>query len=224
MIRSDWGALFERFPDSRDMIVMLPASAYHWATKDVAGGFEWAAQSGLPAQHLDAFRASLIENLAARSPAEAAARLGEITDPRLLQKTAEHVANSLAGADLVKAAEWAAAQPPGPIADGAIASLASIYARRDLGEASAWLSGLPQGTNRDAAVLRFVDVLEMKDATSAWEWGKSIADPMLRGEALEGVAVRLLSRDPVEGARLIREAPELSDEAKWRVLEQRPLY
>ncbi len=215
--------IFKAFPDSPEMQSKFNTIAFVWSKSDPVGGLEWAKSSESLGQNIDAFRGQLIETWARRDPMAAATHLGEIADARLSRSAAGRVAREMAKIDLSQATAWAAAQEPGPILDGAVEGLAAAYARRDMRESSAWLDGIPAGAIRDAALGSFVRALPVTEVSNAWDWAARIGDPIQRSVTLEAAAEKLLQANPVEGARRIRESSELSEEAKWRLLERPPI-
>jgi len=181
--RSDPGSMSE---GSNDALLM---SFSTWFECDRDAARTWAAALP-PGDERDRVEAQLARTLAYnQEPAEAAkvlAGLGAAADPKTLSQIAELWAEN----DPHAAAEWASAQPAGPLQAAAIASVVSTWARDDADATREWLAQFPPGEARDRSVMAFLNRSRIGSNSTSRQiaefdaWFNLIDDPWQRSRAV----------------------------------------
>ena len=201
--------------------------AWQWGSSNPQEGLEWARENLTDPEAREAFSSRLVQQLANNSPERAIEHLSSISDERLRRNTTGEIASSWARRDPEAAMQWATTQAPeGPERDSAIAEAIGAIAVSNSSGAQAHIDALPEGRSRDAALATAAQNLSYRDQNpatmdQAWLWSSQIGDRNQREYAMENIGRHWLSDNIDRGhvVEFIRNSPDLSDAAKWRLLD-----
>jgi hypothetical protein len=176
-----------------------------WITYDRNGARSWA-DALPPGETRDKLQTLMARVLANRGEVADATqvlfRLGRATDPKALSD----IAGAWARTDPQAAADWAIAQPAGPMQSRALASVVGAWANDDPIATKDWLTQFPPGEARDRSIAAFL--LRSSSWTDSLEthvaefnaWFESIEDPWQRAVVARRSYWERRDRDP-QGAR-----------------------
>jgi hypothetical protein len=159
-----------------------------WFLSDPAPARTWA-DSLPPGDERDRVQAQLARTLAYQGQTAEAIEvllgLGKAADPKAMSQ----IAREWAGTDPQRAAEWAVAQPAGPLQSRALASVVSTWANENSTAAKEWLAQFPPGEARDRSVTAFLERNSSGSSSVADQiaefdaWFDLIDDPWQRARA-----------------------------------------
>jgi len=130
------------------------------------------------------------------------ARMGSAADPSAMGR----IAGAWAETDPQAAADWAIAQPAGPLQNNALASVVGTWARDNPRETAVWLAQFPAGDARDRSVATFLYSAVSRGVGSPErgaefdQWFDLIGDPWQRTRVAVFEFTRRKESDPA-GAR-----------------------
>jgi len=191
------------------------------------GQFSQAAAlfSSMPAgQTRDDANAQLAQSWAESSPQDAAAWIGNLTDPLQRNTIGAQVAKAWAANDPAAAATWAAqldaqnaGDPNNPQAGPngqLLASAIQSWTNYDLDAAGQFLNQLPSSPTKDNSVAIFALSSSQEDPGSAMQWVGTITDDNLRQRATFGVALQWMQQDQAGFNQFLATSTTLSDQQK----------
>ncbi|HEX5177389.1 MAG TPA: hypothetical protein VFV83_10185, partial [Chthoniobacteraceae bacterium] len=165
----------------------------------------------------------VVQALTANNAAEARSVFSRDLTPEAQAAAAPQLAQALAKRDLAATRAWAETLPQGPARDGALAGVVREWADQDARAAAGWIEKIPAGESRDMVVTQFATTVMRRDPESAIAWAASISEPELRSTQLEQLANRWMQSDAGAARQWVNQSNILSEAAKHRVLNQRPV-
>jgi hypothetical protein len=101
----------------------------------------------------------------------------------------------------------------------ALGAVAGTWGRIEPAEAGNWISTLEPGPLRDGALLAYCNAISAYDAAVAASWANSISHPGPREATLTAVFKQWRRYDEVAARNFILQNPNLSPEARQRILQ-----
>jgi hypothetical protein len=225
------------------------STATAWALQDPAAALAWAQQH--PDGFGNLAMQGAINGWWQKDPAASEAYVATMPDASGRQELVVSFAGVLFRADPARAREWASQLPSVAARRAANNTIAQDWALDDPAAATQWAAQLPAdergsstggaariwaredpeaagnflnslgGTVRDEAVASFSAIMAYENSSLALTWATTIADPKMRTDTEERIALEWMKQDPA-GARAWIENSALPEAEKTRLLSTTP--
>ena len=185
--------------DEKLTSTLTPLLASRWASKDLQGAFNWAAQITDP-----------------RNQDSAMVRIGRVfalSDPEGAVQWATQFENKVVGNNIMNyavqrwaikdpgsAAVWAGNMPEGNERERMINAVAVTWTRRDPAAAADWVIKNDTSANRDNVLAGIASAWSRQDPEQASKWAVQFPNPQARDRALLQTSYQWAKRDPVTAA------------------------
>ncbi len=200
-----------------DWVRKDPATALAWG-QGHARGLETGSELASGPVQRKFFEAALA-NLIGADPEAAADWLASPAGQPYLETRAAPLAGRWTVLDPAEAAAWAMGLTNAQARGAALGAVAGTWGRIEPAEAGNWISTLEPGPLRDGALLAYCNAISAYDAAVAASWANSISHPGPREATLTAVFKQWRRYDEVAARNFILQNPNLSPEARQRILQ-----